>query len=663
MIDGVTGATPVPMFVATVTWTHTPNPNDPPNSLIGYRVIIYDSVNDPTAGSPLFDSGLIADPTRRAFGFAETTIADDQNHTLKAGVQAIYVDGLSSAMVSSTGSVLISPVLSEPNLPTFDSPVVKFYNEEFVHSAGVPSGMTLGTGISGSTFTPSDPGTAALTNGGGAQAFLDWNIFNWGTAYVDTKRFGTGVILLRIACTVGQGLGNLKLVLDDGNNVVSTVSIGRVIDDGAMHNYVVPWHGFTFTGPSEVRIRLLLQDLAVGAVLTIDSIALGILGYGTLLDADVDRAIQARNQFVKVQPDGTGSGGGYQLDVPVVQPGTDGRVVLVDSNGIFFTRAGLTKLESSYREGVRGTIGPFSASDVIELNDDGTNSGPAIAGLINPIIPEPVAWNKFRIMVEKKGSTLLAAAPTQYPIGEWIELTDFRYQPTFSVHPYICYFNFQAFQGGILSHYSDQGPWAQSQQKKSALALNGTTTLTTTTATTDAWYDGKGLLPSANVNTIYFRYCPYIKIVTPNVRKPNGMPYWADVEIRQWRSEGTLDAPNNKMNLCTPFPLCSQGGPKIRVMTDGGTYIAPLPISNTVPYVVTRCDTTTHNGAAFYYDQDVVIRWTSFAAESGCPAVNTQFAVSVDRIEWDFLTPNGGQNPISSALSAQMFTYVTYNEH
>lgn len=235
------------------------------------------------------------------------------------------------------------------------------------------------------------------------------------------------------------------------------------------------------------------------------------------------------------------------------------------------------------------------------------------------------------------------------------------------------------FFGGLMGNHRDAGPWAQSQTKKSALTLN-TASWTrgsgkiNTDASKDAWYYGKTLLPSTDPNTIYYRYTVVLKVVMPNVRKADNSPYYVDLWFNGGRGDGILDAVNNKFDLyddAAPIAWNGfwgyNGNPFLdafhaRVMTDGGTYHLSIPVSNIgLGTQITNQSNVAVPYPVSYLYQGVVVRWNRMDKEAGAPGGADPTSVEIERMEWDYLTPNSGVNPTwAFPPDYEQFTYAVW---
>jgi len=687
--DGAFGgatAQVIALYALTVTWTHADNVNNPPLSLTGFQVIVYDTGLG--IGTPLFET-MVSDPARRSVGFPADSFSDGTVPvTIKAAVRAIYTDGIQSALISSNGSVLLDPVAPHPDIPTVDSNLTWPYIENFVRAASLPTGMSVGAGISASSVDPSGSGVVSITNGGGSNAYLEWRLFEWGSTYLDLLRTYSGsigiILSFRLQIPAGQGVLNIQASFDNGMGVVVTKSIDRWVDDGNFHTGWLSFqNNFTFVGSSIAKFRLLIGNANVGAVVKLDAISLGIAGYGAALDADVSRALKARDQFKK-----TGDGG-MQMTAPVSQVALDGSRVFFGSNGIFFSRQNDPLMSPGYREGQRGELGPTNGVVWFRCHEpnDTTSYGysddkeqtSGNAERVKPPILSPAAVNKFAITVSKKGTNFIVAAPANYPVREWLEVTDFSHDIDRG-HPWAMWglLNYFVITGGLDDRYIDSGPWARSQSKKSALALkdnvndltyDGANHLTPDPAT-DAWYHGKGLVADTDANSIYFRTTIWISIAVPLATRADGSPYFVDLSFVTWRAEGTQDAGNNWMNLFSNVgEQNGKGGysggfvgPMFRIPCDGATHVLPVPLSNEAGSTHRIGQGATLFTPDQYKDQCYIVRWVGLRREPGAPSTIVP-VVEIAKIEMDFFKKNGANTPAVIVTEGNRFTYVTYNEH
>jgi hypothetical protein len=119
---------------AHVTWSHTDDPNNPAGSLIGFQVVVYDGSH--SAANPNFTSAVLADPSLRIYDDDGAHFPDNTTYT--AAVKAVYVDGLTSNYVTSSG--LTIPLDSNPNIRSSDDRNVLGYGDSF-DVAALPVGF------------------------------------------------------------------------------------------------------------------------------------------------------------------------------------------------------------------------------------------------------------------------------------------------------------------------------------------------------------------------------------------------------------------------------------------------------------------------------------------------------------------------------------------
>jgi hypothetical protein len=179
-----------------VTWAFTDAVN-PSGTLLGFRVIIYDSVGG-TPTHPLFDSGVISDPAARRAEVANLTM--ESASTFVAAVQSVYIDGYVSALATSSG-VVLDPNTYEPVVRSGDDRNAQAYAESF-DVAALPTGFY----VFNATQAFGNGEIQLTKTGAGTQ--LSWHFDEWAAAYLDSVRRGPNTYgFVRIAFDVAPAPG------------------------------------------------------------------------------------------------------------------------------------------------------------------------------------------------------------------------------------------------------------------------------------------------------------------------------------------------------------------------------------------------------------------------------------------------------------------------
>lgn len=557
----------------------------------------------------------------------------------QAWVQA-YGEGSDSDWISSAGLTTVDDQI--PTIRSGDDRNVIGFAEDF-QSASLPTGFSFVN----ATYSLATQSELIATNVA-PNATMSWDLKAWRDAYLpDLKANGTqqngtlhAQIKLRVPTTANV-TNVMSFGLTDTAGVEQIASFD-VVNDGKYHVYRISLCAATFTNPAISPILKLYTNLPNAAVWHVEAIAVAYQNLDMDLDGNVDKGIKARNQFGQ-DP----TGGGYFLTSPVRIPGSDGSYFLQDHNGTYFLRdeSGNLVSESGYKLGRAGAIQGVASG--AQLNLSGTDGNTAIA----PYVPPPVSLDKFRSIVTPMNGHLLSAAPTAYPVRQWVELCN--HQLLTSPSRLMADVFYVQFEGGSVGYHEVVGPWSQSTQSKSSLALE--TSESQTASNFDAWYKASddGTPMGDNLKT-YFRKTVWLKVVMPLVKKANGSYYWADSTIIIYSGQGVDDTPNARMNMSGSAYRLFAG--KFRFLTDGRTRYVPIVIGQFYKAI------TGVAGAGLdpvwlhrHLGQDTLVHWWGQAAEDG---VSLPASMEIYKISWNYTL----NDALTASLAANNLKYVALEE-
>jgi hypothetical protein len=612
-----------------VTWAFTDAVN-PSGTLLGFRVIIYDSVGG-TPTHPLFDSGVISDPAARRAEVANLTM--ESASTFVAAVQSVYIDGYVSALATSSG-VVLDPNTYEPVVRSGDDRNAQAYAESF-DVAALPTGFY----VFNATQAFGNGEIQLTKTGAGTQ--LSWHFDEWAAAYLDSVRRGPNTYgFVRIAFDVAPAPGatmNITVKMNPASGD-STKTI-ELVPDTAFHSYRFPLGTIPAGSLAGVHIILELSALlSVGQTVRVTMMGIGFESIDLTFDGYMDRAINARNQFGR---DNVGLG--FFLQSSIRQPGDPGgNVVVIEKNGMFWLRNGGGQ-DFAVKRVIRAVAHGVSDGEKFSWNSALGN----VAGIIKPELPTPMASSKCRILVERSTDQPLDVAATFYPQRTQLEAvsitkTGFRIATHKVQGP--------GYGGSIEAPAGGGGNangWPGSVTKGSHLTLASSSG---TVNNGDAWYDlfndlfaGGGL----TVGQIFvLRGVLWIAITMPTSKKADGTYYYADLEFDLYFSKGlgnTASNPNPFHFNGWPNGVFQELGFTTRVFTDGGTYRFPI--------------TFTPTGFAGPWSPVVKIDWVAQTLESGGSAPTT---VWLDRVEFSAIVIGGGTGTESALANTDV--NVTYIE-
>jgi hypothetical protein len=548
-----------------VTWAFTDTVN-PSGTLLGFRVIVYDSVGG-TPTHPLFDSGVISDPAARRSEVANLTI--ENASTFVAAVQSVYIDGYVSALATSSGLVL-DPNTYEPVVRGGDDRNAAAYPESF-NVAALPTGFY----VFNATHAFGNGEIQLTKTGAGTQ--LSWHFDEWGAAYLDGVRYGPGAYAwVRIAFDVAPAPGTTMTITTKANpagpDVLQTVTL---VPDTAFHTYRIPFGtipNLSFAGLAGVHMILELSSvMSVGQTCRVTAVGIGYETIDLSNDGYMDRALNARNQFGR---DNVGLG--FFLQSPIRQPADpSGNVVVIEKNGMFWLRSG-GGMDIPVKRAIKAVMhGCFDK----EFFNWGSHVGSA-GGLIEPSLPTPVASSKVRILLERAHDIPLDVAPSFYPQRTQLEALEIT-QSGFRLAAHKI--EGPGYGGAIEAPTGGGGNsngWAGSAIKKSGLTLASSSSVVNNG---DAWYDvfndlffGSGF----TVGLFYYSRCVlWVAVQMPTSKKADGTYYYADLDFDVHYSKavnGTGSNPNPFHFNGWGSTIYGASGYRMRVYTDGQIYRYPL---------------------------------------------------------------------------------------
>lgn len=599
----------------TVDWNHVET--NPAGMLEGFRALIWDSAD--SYDEPIADSGLIPELGARTWRHN----IDDDDKTIVAGVFAVYKYGITSDLITSTG--LDIPLDTNPILRDSDDRQVGAYAESFDGT------ITSGFGFDDVTTSLVAPAGQLKLTRTGTDFRMYWNFISWANAYLEpaSLRNGFANLLIRLKVdTPAQLTGPIYVGGDSGSALVPDIVL-PIINDGEFHTYIVPF-GTIDSSDTGAYVRLNMNSSGIpnGGSVHITAIALTFESMDLDWDGSVQRGIRARQQFDR-DPDGDGDGlYGFS---PLRIEDTVGNVTVVNKNGIFYFRddAGNLVTETPGKLGREGYMRLFGHGALMNWDDSG------IVGAIttDPAIPEPISYNKARMIIEDAGNHIVPSSIPAYPVRRWFEMLALD-SDGFHIAAMF-------FYGGNAKSYKVSGPWTPTNESKSALTLNaGDSDITD--ATNDAWYyvANDGSIPG-DANDKYYRIVVWIKIEMPEQKRSNGSRYYCDLTFSIRVGRAYQDTTFMQLDVPT-YPPSLQQGFKTRVQTSGETFLIPIvcfgDVSNPKIY------------------QNVKVDWTAQSVESGGSAPTS---VQVDSIQWDYIENCTSIDTIvSSSGTVFAFNYI-----
>lgn len=600
----------VPQKTAPLTaqWAHTDAVN-PSNSVQGFQVTIY-----PTGGTiddPLYTEAVMDPGARRLF------VRDPKvtNHvSVIVAVKALYVDGLTSNYVTSTG--LTIPQETNPALRDANDRNALVAAESF-RSAVLPDHF----GLNGCDYSLTSPAyELTLTRNDPSVFSIDWLFISWAQTYRDNADKinglpGVAFVQMKIDAP-SQLTGVVQFSGHNGSTFVDPVDV-PIVNDGKFNVYRVPWGTISTADPASARLRLSFSfsGIPVGGVVRISTIGIGCTSFDLELDSTGDYGISARRQFDRAD------GGGLFGIAPVRLLGDDGNYTVVEANGMKFLRdngSGELITERPLKLVRDGRVSDWSHGIRVffENHIAGPNTSPAI--------PEPISHHLAHFLVEDKGNMLLAASPPAYPVWTWFEACNFDYtNHLFAMAAML-------FYGGAMKTHKVPGPWSPSAQAKSSLLLAPDSS--TTDPASDAWYyvQDDGLPQSPGVPTPddwYFRTIVFVAVTMPETRKPDGGYYYCDLLFTV--RVGTASMSGSQMDL-TSVQLRTCGPVRARLYTDGRTSIVQV-----------KCGAM-NGGEMLLNARNVKVDWHGQTFEAGGSGT---VSAEVAQIEWDYVENTGGPYP------------------
>lgn len=611
----------VTRFSATITWGHTDAVN-PANSVVGYEIVVYDAAVG--IGSPLADT-VVIDPLARSYNFPDVSGLGAANGI--AAVKALYVDGLTSDFITSTGVTI--PQDTNPHIQSTDDRNALAYCESF-YGATLPNGF----GFTGCTLSvTTNPHELTLTRTSSGICRLHWAFLAWGNEYRDTNRAGPVLAFVQMKVqTPAQLTGVIRFGGNDGDGNVTDIDV-EIVNDGSMHVYRVPWGTVDPTepnGPAELIVNLTNSGIPVGGVVRISTIGLAFQSFDLELDITGDYVINARRQFDR-DPDGDGFFG----LAPVRLADANGNHTIVMENGLYFLRneSGSLVTETPFKLGRRCELTIPNFGDLAWGSDVIGGS----AGQLRPVLPAPAAHNKLRFLLEPKGQTAYDTVIST-PVRLYAELND--------VGDDGASFAANLLQGGNLGHYYEEGPWSSSASANSTITQNASNT--GTTLASDGWFYATDQLPFLATSTIYFRTVVWLAVFTPTAKRTNGSYYYAHLRLQVRVGKASKNFGTNRMDF-TAAHACRTY--RARVLMDGTTHYVPFWFGNLNHFL----------GAERLYDyrcQNIKVDWFDTEYEYAPAGLIT--GVQIERIEWDYVTPSG-VSPTEVPLSTQSYI-LTYLE-
>lgn len=589
---------PVLKHLATVGWSFNDVVN-PANSLIGFEVIVYkstDGVSKPQA------SKLIPDPTVRAHIFQDF---QSEGGTYIGAVTAVYVDGLTSNLVTSTGQTITLP--TNPSYRDSDDRNVSRLAESF-DNGGLPTGFTVPIG----TVTAVGSGTITIqTTASGAQ--LTWNLAAWIAAFMDyAASFGTvdAFAFIRVKF-VGASYNTATPPRFD--KVGNAYSLIPIMTDGDWHTYRRDI-GQVITASDTLSLIVPSTFMPTGSTVTITAFGVAVESFDESLDGHLDRALRARDQFDK-DP----TGGGFFMRSPLRNADDSGQITLVDGNGVTWLRTGggvEYPLKYAYKHVLSDVY------DGLVINWDTLY---AANPSVDPPVKKPSATNKARLIVD-------AVAPVQpnplaYPVRRYAEIT--------MVNDNSFQINVMEAYGGTKGFFRDVAPgipgWNVAAKKSQI--LKDATHAFGSNGGNDAWYDfttlSGGTLP--NVGAAYYRVVAWLKATFPQQKKLNGSYYWVKLFLDAWAA-----APNAGSN---PLTLANAGLANQQIswkeLSDGGEHRFP---------VVFAASTL---GAMQTYAHALKFDWYSTLMETGAPGGAEPSALYLDAVEVYWMN-SASYSPVTS---------------
>lgn len=551
-IEGGGGYKSTTRFKATLAWGHGDMVN-PAASLVGFQLIIY---NIAVGIETPIETVFIPKEFGNLYEFPDVS---GMGVTGGAGaVMAIYVDGLTSDLVTSTGVTI--PKDTNPHIRDSDDRHVIAYGTSF-KSASLPTGVSILSG----TYSLADPAEELkITRSGTGTHYVAWDVGTWANEKIDTKRSGTvkAVIQLKID-TPAQLTGPVNASGFDGSSA-SLISVELdIVNDGEFHTYLVPWGTLDWAGPSTpaLRVSMTSSGLPDGGVWRLGAIGLAFENFDDAMSGQLDSALFARKQFDK-DPDGDGL---YGIS-PLRLADANGNYVAVQENGFFYLRdegGGSLVTETPYKLGRNGKFTGYTHAALIRFDTLGDWG-------LSIIIPEPTSYNKTRIVIQDVANDYIPAGGVGTNIvRKWIEACNFG-----TVLGSPCFMLAGAFfYGGTLETYSVTGPWTPTAQAKSSLLLQADSSATD--ATSDAWYyvQDDGLPNDAGFPLdAYFRCVVWISIAMPESKGPTGAFHYCDLQFTCRIGDATLGS--GKMDLGGDF--LTHGPYKVRLLANGNAALIPI---------------------------------------------------------------------------------------
>ena len=597
--DGSPATNPRKIRKTRVSWFHNDNTNAV-NLKVGFELFLYLSTD--VGGEPIWTSGVLTDATLRTFVIDDPKIISG----CVAGVKAIYIDGITSNIVTSDGVVI--PQDTNPLIQNQDDRTVMQLTESFDAQSFLPTGFTV-VGLN-AVILP-NLGILALTRTAAGTCYLQWRLDQWMDAYLDSRPPLTQpmALILRMTSPVSMQGQTVRVFaqLDAVPNSV-TVDFPVVSTDTDFHTYRVPLGLFNLSAANIfVQVDFTSSGLPVNGEVDITAIGVAWKNVDVSLDGHVDRALNARDQF-----DQDPTGRGFFLRSPIRQPGDQsGSQVVIDENGLYWLRDDNGDLitETPYRLGRNVLIDDIGNGDWFQWGVDGVNTS---GDGMSPSIPHPTSVHKARFLLTPAGAGTIEAAIAAYPVRDYAEVTEVNNNGGL--------FRITHFEGGTPGLYVARGPWTQSSQAKSSLSMSSDDTLGTTEIS-DAWYySADELITTAK----FFRTVIWLKITMPDVKKLSGSRYVCDLFFTVAYGRGTLDAVNNRMNMSTSV---GQAGRireiQVRTFSDGQAWYVPIVIGN----------------VGFFYGylyQNLKVDWTAQFPEAGNSSANP-ISAEIDRIEWGYV--------------------------
>jgi hypothetical protein len=621
VLPGGAQVTQQKIFALFVNWTFTDAVN-PLAVLIGFQVIVYEQ----SAGSPnnpWWDSGIMANTSQRACGIPDLTIDAAANYV--AAVRAVYIDGYSSPLATSTG-LLLDPSTGQP-LQTADDRNVAVYAETF-DSAVVPTGFTKSP--SDSLFASN---SALIVDAGNpANTWIEWDLRSWALAYLDyfgSLPFGSD-FSVQVAINVQHSTLASSTAKGTFTPDIGGIPVQRTVTltaDLQQHIYRFDFQGQFLTGGStaQPKFRLDLSGVFTGVTQwSVLGIAVVFDDVDWRVDGFLDRAINARDQF-----DRDPSFGGFFLESPIRQPGDkDGNIVVIDNGGVFVVRSNGT--DTAYKRGRRGRLTGIFNNAFIPWDS-------SAGSVVDPVIPRPDAMNKARILVEGEGGSDIQVGSfsgSGQTVFRYTEATEF-------------------LAGGFRFHdiYIVNGSKGKfSRTGVGQTAQFGRPILKDASRGNWGWAELTSLFSAPSTVWNCYRMVIWLKIAMPLIKKPTGGYYTSDLtfDFRRGRTTGGTPMPIDGANFTNHFSSTA------RFVTDGQIQYHAFVLGNT----------SLGNNVGSFSDTDKTVQniqafWSAQTDEAGAGVVAP--IVELDKVDVSFISSASSLSSVA-ATGGNNFTFLYAEE-